>query len=93
MRFYRSSIYGAASGIMQTPAIASAMETAAAERQSTAGAMQRLVQNLGIGCGSLLAAVLLKHRGSAAVWCFASVICKKCRDRRNIGFVLHDERF
>lgn len=61
-------VFGLGSGAMQTPAIALSLAAFPANAQSTAGALQRFVQNLAIAGGAALSGLLIDTAGARSVW-------------------------
>jgi MFS family permease len=64
--------FGIGSGAMQTPAIALSLAAFPARQQSTAGALQRFVQNLTIAGSAALSGVFIDRGGTASVWIFTA---------------------
>ena len=66
-------VFGLGSGAMQTPAIALSLAAFPANAQSTAGALQRFVQNITISGGAALSGLLIDMRGTSSVWILTTV--------------------
>jgi MFS transporter, DHA2 family, methylenomycin A resistance protein len=67
-------LFGLGSGAMQTPAIALSLAAFPARQQSTAGALQRFVQNLTISGSAALSGVFIDHLGPQSVWIFTAAV-------------------
>jgi MFS family permease len=65
-------VFGLGSGTMQTPAIALSLAAFPASAQSTAGALQRFVQNITIAGGAALSGLLIDVVGPLSVWIFTA---------------------
>jgi MFS family permease len=61
-------VFGVGNGAMQTPAIALALAAFPANAQSTAGALQRFVQNIAISAFAALSGLLIDVSGAQSVW-------------------------
>jgi MFS family permease len=67
-------VFGLGSGAMQTPAIALSLAAFPARQQSTAGALQRFVQNLTIAGSAALSGVFIDRLGTQSVWIFTASV-------------------
>jgi predicted MFS family arabinose efflux permease len=65
-------VFGLGSGALQTPTIALSLAAFPANAQSTAGAMQRFVQNIAISGGAALCGYLIDAFGTTSVWIFTA---------------------
>jgi MFS family permease len=66
--------FGLGSGAMQTPTIALSLAAFPASAQSTAGAMQRFVQNIAISAAAAFCGYLIDRFGNGSVWIFTSAV-------------------
>lgn len=76
-------VYGVGAGLFVPPNIAAVMGTVPRDRQGTIGAVQRMVQNVGIAVGTAIAAVFIQTHaigrqdliaGFRAAWIFAAAL-------------------